>query len=929
VKKKFSFSNGFITRIIELTEGSIQSDQFEPLIKCLELEAGKFHFDNSSESNLLRIFNSLYDKKSFIQEITKYPHHPEILISIAANSNYLTDIVVRNPEYLYQLFDQEYLLKDFNNEDLIREVDNGVIRYNSFNAKLNYLKQIKKRFTLKIGIADILKLIDFTSTTRQLSILANVLTSRLFNICYEAIEAKYSISLEKNKFCLCSLGKLGGNELNYSSDIDLLLFYDENELYDTINKEYHELLSETSLLFIKSASDITDKGYLYRVDFRLRPDGKYSPLCKSLNDYTKYYETRGEDWERQMLIKLSFITGSRTLFNNFRDFLKPYIFPNSYSQPLKEQIHKIKKKIELSNSDRENVKLFKGGIRDIEFSVQALQLINGGKIPELKTGNTIEAVNSLHLNKLLSNKEKNIFLDAYYFYRKIEHFLQLMNDTQTHLIPESGDMQKKLSMFLGFSYVSEFKVKLNQHRKDVRKIYESILSTGDSAKAPEVEEVEFKDKSRAIKSWNYLSNGIGIYGQKEFDQRTVSLFEEINPDLIEYLKKSSAPDRVLDNFVKIIRSVTPASIWYAELCDKLFLKNILLLCEFSDKAINLLVIDKSCSEQLLTRRIFLDISLEELSQWTYNQLQFYLSVRFALGLLKQENLSETIAGYLINRIKNLLAQTDTNPNFFIAGLGSISTSTLSFASDIDLVLVAESEIEAVEKEKSYLTLIGLLQEKLKPLAVDFRLRPEGKRSQLIWSINKFNEYIRTRAKVWELEAFSKLSFIYGNKFLFDSLTETVIKTAGNLPAEMIKNEIKIMDKKIKTELLGYTDYLFNIKKQSGGLATIDFIIDSVILSNKDILQRAIGAKRYKFFGLLAKGAQNDDVKILNKNFRTLKLIELAVQNIFDVSNSIIPKSDEKKSVLSRWLKLFHGILIDVELKNIVKTNNELFKKYLG
>ncbi|MEW6507826.1 MAG: hypothetical protein AB1432_08800 [Bacteroidota bacterium] len=928
MKKKFSFSNGFITRIIELTEGSIQSDQFEPLIKCLEHEAGKFHFDNSSESNLLRILNSLYDKKSFIQEITKYPHHPEILISITANSNYLTDIVVRNPEYLYQLFDQEYIIKDFNNEELIREVDNGVRRYNSFNAKLNYLKQIKKRFTLKIGIADILKLIDFTTTTRQLSILANVLTSRLFNICYEEIEAKYSISLDKNKFCLCSLGKLGGNELNYSSDIDLLLFYDENELYDAINKEYHELLSETSLLFIKSSSEITDKGYLYRVDFRLRPDGKYSPLCKSLNDYIKYYETRGEDWERQMLIKLNFITGSHTLFNNFRNFLKPYIFPISYSQPLKEQIHKIKKKIELSNSDKENVKLFKGGIRDIEFSVQALQLINGGKIPELKTGNTIEAVNSLCLNKLLSNKEKKIFLDAYYFYRKIEHFLQLMNDTQTHLIPESGDMQKKLSMFLGFGSVSEFKMQLNQHRKDVRKIYESIISTGDNAKAP-VEEVKFKDKTRAIKSWNYLSSGIGIYGRKEFDQRTVSLFEEFSPNIFEYLKKSSAPDRVLDNFVKIIRSVTPTSIWYAELCDKLFLKNILSLCEFSDRTINLLVIDKPCSEQLLTRKIFQDISIEELSKWTYNQLQFYLSARFSLGLLKQEILSETIAGYLINRIKNLLAQTDTNLNFFIAGLGSFSSSTLSFASDIDLILVAESELEAVEKEKSYLTLTGLLQEKLKPLALDFRLRPEGKRSQLIWSIGKFNEYIRTRAKVWELEAFSKLSFIYGNESLFNSLTETVIKTAENLPAEMIRNEIKIMDKKIKTELLGYNGYLFNIKKQSGGLATVDFIIDSVILSNKDILKRAIGVKRYKLFGLLAKGAQNDDVKILNKNFRTLKLIELAVQNIFDVSNSLIPLSDEKKSVLSRWLKSFHGILVDDELKNIVKTNNELFKKYLG
>ncbi len=911
-----------------MTEGIISSSQFELFIESIEREAIKYHFDNSSESNLLRIINSVYDKKSLVNDFIRYKHHPEILVSLAANSNYLTDIVVRNPEYIYQLFDQEYLVKEFSEDLLQNEIENSLNRYRSFIAKLNYLKQTKKRLILKIGIADILKLIDLTATTNQLSILSRVITSQLFRICYVEIEQKYSVQLDQNKFCLCSLGKLGGNELNYSSDIDLLLFYDKNEFYENINKEYHELLSEAALLFIKSASEITDNGYIYRVDFRLRPDGKYSPLCKSMVDYTKYYETRGEDWERQMLIKLDYISGGKSLYHNFYNFLQPYIYPHSFSHSLKEQIQKIKKKIEIVNRDKDNVKLFKGGIRDIEFSVQALQLINGGRLKELRTGNTIEAIRLLNVNKLLSNKETKIFTDAYNFYRKIEHFLQLMNDTQTHLIPEECYLLKKLSLFLNFKTVADFKTKLSRYRRDVRKIFETILSTTDKDELP-IEGINFRERTRAVKNWNYLSNGTGVFGQKEFDQRTIALFEQIGFDLAAYLKRSSSPDRTLDNLVKIVRSVALTSIWYSELCDRIFLKNILSLCEFSDKSINLIVMDKSCSEILLTRKIFKVFTLEEISEWTNNQVIFYLSARFSLGLCKPQDVSEIIAGYILKRIETLIKNSDVKLNYFIAGLGSLSTSTLSFASDIDLVLVAGSEKEVLEEEESYMRIINLLIESLKPIAIDFRLRPEGKSSQLFWSIDKFNDYIKTRARVWELEAFSKLKFIYGNHNLFNSLKETVIETAGNFSSEMIKSEIKLMDKKIKAELMSFSDSSFNVKKQTGGLATIDLILDSIILTDRELLTSCFGKKRVDLFSLLSRGELRTELKILANNFKTLKLIELAIQNIFDVSNSVVPKNEEKRSALSNWLKLKHRILLSEKLNYIIKTNNQLFKKYVG
>lgn len=928
MSKKFTFSKGFVKKLIELTEGIVSSEILDLFIESIENHASKFHFDNTSESNLLRILSSIYDKALFINDVVHYPHHPEILISLSANSNYLTDIVVRNPEYLYQVFDQDYLSKVIEHESLQAEIENSIYRYKSFNAKLNLLKLFKKRYILKIGLADILKINNLEVTTYQLSTLAKVITGELFRICYDEIQLKYQVQLYNNKYCLCSLGKLGGNELNYSSDIDLLLFYDNNEYYEIIDKEYHELLSEVALLFIKSSSEITDKGYLYRVDFRLRPDGKYSPICKSLIDYTKYYELRGEDWERQMLIKLDFVSGSKALFQNFKKFLQPFVYPLSVSSSLKDQIKKIKSKIEINIQERENVKLFKGGIRDIEFSVQALQLINGGRFNDLRTPNTLEAINLLFSKRLLKQTEKKILQEAYYLYRKIEHFLQLMNDTQTHLIPANLDLLKKLSLFLGFRTTTEFKTSINNYRRAVRKIFNSILS-GEVKEKSFLEEIQFKDIQRAIKNYSFLSTGIGIFGQKEFDQRTISLFEKIDPNLKKYLRKSSAPDRVLENFVKVIRSVPFISIWYNELIDNRFLTSVLTLCEYSDRSINLLVIDKMCSEFLLTRKVFSEIELNEIYDFTYNQLIFYLSVRFTLGLINPFTFSEILSFYFTNKIKALINNQSEKLYFFIASLGSLSSLTLSYSSDIDLVLIAGSDNEILEKEKLYLNLVNQLQEKLQPINIDFRLRPEGKSSQIIWSINRFNEYLNTRARVWEFQAYSKLKFVAGDITLFNKLTDFVRKAVINLSQDVIRYEIKQLDKKLQSDLIIYGDLSFNIKKQSGGLTTIDFIIDSILLTNKELFNSSIGKSKTDIFNLLTKSKIYGDVKTLYRNYKILKLVELATQNIFDVSNSLIPNTEEKKILLSTWLKTKHKILLETDLKESISTNKELFKKYVG
>ncbi len=918
----FSFSQSFIQKLIELTGGAIEPATFDKIINSFQKETEKYFFTQSSEANLIRIFQSVYDKTLFISELSEFPHHIEIITAIAASSNYLTDIVVRNPEYLYQVFDQSYLIQNIDPEILQKEISDGVVSFKSFPAKLNFLRQIKKRITLKIGLTDILGLSDLKSITTQLSILAKAINSKLFSLSFDEIILKYKINYPVSNFCLCSLGKLGGNELNYSSDVDLILFFDKNYYIKEIKKEYQEILAEAALLFIKSSTEITDRGYIYRVDFRLRPDGKFSPLCKTLSDYTRYYETRGEDWERQMLIKLDFVCGSIKLYKQFKDFLQPYIYPSSISSSLKDQIKKMKANIERQNREKDDVKLFAGGIRDIEFSVQALQLLNGGRFKELQSGNSLDAIQKLCSKNLLKKNEKDIFTEAYIFYRRVEHFLQLMNDTQTHVIPTDGELLNKLANYLGFNSSSDFKLKLTQYRKSVRDIYNEILYSGESV-AELTSGINFIDKSKADKNLVYLRNGLGISGQKEFDARTINLFTSIEPTLINYLRRSEYPDRVLENFVKVIRSAVFQSIWYNEFSNLKFFERFLELCERSQKAVDLLSTDKMLEEFFLSRRVFIKNAKSELNNFTTNQIILLAAVQFALGLIDTEKVSAIIGNYVSHKIRNTLNELELDYVYFVGALGSCGSGSMNFASDIDLIIVADDVNKYKTIQEDFQKFVRIIQKELKPFEVDFRLRPEGNKSPLVVDINNYENYFRERARTWEFQSLLKLSFVCGNKNLFYKFKKILTRRVGLLDASSIVKEIKQMIGNVQKEFA--SNGLFNLKKEKGGLQSIDFITQSIALSNVQDFKKCSGKSISKMIKYMIKNGY-EDFEELNRNYKALRKIEFTIQNLFNKNSAAIPSAKDQKELLEKNLGLREPV--ENYISSIVKSTNKFLDKYL-
>lgn len=932
LKRSNQLSKEFLQKLAEISAGYLPVEVLDKLLKNIQQEAAKHYFTRSSESNFLRIVEAMFDKYSFLNDCAKYPHYIEIITSISTNSNYLTDILVRSPEYFYWIVNPSILEPKLTIEEFEKSFNSAINCYKTLSAKVNYFRILKKKEILRIGLRDILGIAELEEVTEEISIVAKVITSKLFELCVEEIKSKYRIKDLKSEYCLIALGKLGGNELNYSSDIDLIAFYDEEVVIK--NKSTSELLTEAIKLFIEYSSSITSAGFIFRVDFRLRPDGRNSPLCRSINEYLTYYESRGEDWERQMLIKAGFIAGSSALYNRFMNYLTAFIYPSSFSVSPTEQIKKLKKNIEQNLGEAENIKLQPGGIRDIEFSVQALQLLNGGKWKELRTGNTLQAICALKNKKLLSEYEANQLISSYKFYRRIEHYLQLMNDKQTHTIPSDIEMQNKLSCYLGFKSLKQFMESLKANRERVLNIYNSIMGTDVKVKLNiDISDIHFENIKKATQDFNFLRNGKGLLGQKEFDERTISLFQNIEPKLITYLKHSIDPDSTLQNFVRVIKHSNFPNIWYKELNEPKFLKSFLNICEYSQKAVNLFSEDDELKECFLDRSCFDKLDIKDIIKKPLKKILFSLAVQYILGLIDQESLSSLISIYCKKKmhliIEKLLKKPSLSGKYFIAALGSCGTNEMTFSSDIDLIFVVDKLKSFNNAEKKFQNILQQIRSELLPFKIDCRLRPEGKSSNLVWEIDSYDDYIQRRLRIWELQAFTKMSFVCGDEELYNNFIDILQKRLVKESIENIKSEISSMRKKLYPSTNGSSLNLLNLKKSQGGLIDVEFALQLLILSEPERFYRMAGKSQFQIINYFKENSDLEDLDSLQNNYRFLKKLILLNQICFDSTTEILPTDKKKLNLLSKQMGIENSEKFRSRLNETLRTNKLIFQKIVA
>jgi glutamate-ammonia-ligase adenylyltransferase len=384
----------------------------------------------------------------------------EILLQLLSTSQFFSDLLVANPDYIDMLrvpLRRSPSQKEMQ-EQLQKEIDGAF----EDSAVLRAFRRFRQRQTLRIGTNDIIRDRPLEEITRDLSRVADaaleVALAMALRHASNRFGEPHTSMAEPARCVILAFGKHGGEELNYSSDIDLMFLYDEEgatrgrRITSISNQEFYgRVVSEV----VRLLSAHTDRGQAYRIDLRLRPEGHRGPLARSLASTLSYYDTLGRTWERQALIKLRPVAGDLELGKTFLQGIEPFVYRKYLSFAEINEIKAIKRRIEqkagqAGTSDTE-VKTGHGGIRDIEFTIQFLQLLNGGDLPEVRQRNTLLALQALEQVGCLNDQEYHILDDAYRFLRKTEHRLQLLFDLQTHRLPSGEEELRKLARRMGYS----------------------------------------------------------------------------------------------------------------------------------------------------------------------------------------------------------------------------------------------------------------------------------------------------------------------------------------------------------------------------------------------------------------------------------------------------------------------------------------------
>ena len=544
-----------------------------------------------------------FNRRSLYHLLRDAPHLIRPVILTFGASTYLSEILIRTPEYFYDIIDPNVMETQKTSEMMYQELKQSISRFASVAQKLRILRRYKRRETLRIGLRDLLKVADVETTTLELSNLAEAALQHCYEIGRDQVmKPKFGTPLDEEgtapcRFAIIGMGKLGGYELNFSSDIDLIFVYSDDARTDmgTDNSEYFSRLCE---FLIKAMSEITPEGYVFRVDIRLRPESSAGVIIRSMESYESYYEGWGDLWERQALIKARPVAGDMAFGDEFIRMIQPFVYQRYLDgvtlTEIKADIRRTKARIEerlVSEGAtlEKHVKLGPGAIRDIEFTVQCLQMIHGAKRKSLCSHNTLEVLAALKENTLLSVEDADALMAAYRFLRTVENCIQLEADQQRYLIPEKETEERELARRVGYPHTTEtdalavFREDYRDYTEQVRAIFEKITTTSIQSEdgIPDIaillsEEdphqlenflstFRFENVRNAQRLLKQLANGgDGI----QFSPSVRRTFFKLAPTLLNVLRDSPNPDMALRYLSAFTDKVGARSSYYTMFAEK-------------------------------------------------------------------------------------------------------------------------------------------------------------------------------------------------------------------------------------------------------------------------------------------------------------------------------------------------------------------------
>ncbi|MFC2149284.1 bifunctional [glutamate--ammonia ligase]-adenylyl-L-tyrosine phosphorylase/[glutamate--ammonia-ligase] adenylyltransferase [Candidatus Auribacterota bacterium] len=597
VLAEYGFKDGrkFVDCIRSIVTDEAAYEHISIIFPTLVDEFSKSPDPDTALVNFDRFVSAVFSKMMLFTALAQKSSSLRLLLKLFGTSQFLSDALIRNPEYFDWMTDYDVLNMVKDRETVLREMGSSVLVFSAYEARLNSLRRFKRREMLRIGVKDIMGISRLEETVLELSNLGDAVLETSYRIADDEMKKKYGVPKEKDgggniresDFAVISMGKLGGEELNYSSDIDVLFVYSDDGTTDVkgrpkarsvSNQEYFTRLSEMILTIVGAN---TKEGYVFRIDTRLRPEGKSGALVRTLDSYEEYYSSWGEAWERMALIKARFSAGARDLGEGFIDMIRPFVYQRSLSQSAIDEVRDVKRRIDKEVSKRgrkySEVKLGYGGIREIEFTVQVVQLIFGGKNEKIRSNNSLKAIYSIDDAGILKGDEAARLAEAYRFLRTVEHFLQIEHELQLHYLPEDPAELDKLARRLGYKDEAGrvFMDAYRSHADFVHAFHTKFFSSGEGEEDHDYDiligkenadeaarfcaDIGFKDGVRAVSNIRILADGPEYM---HVAPATVRTFKRFLGDLVNCLKSSPDPDMALNNFERFVSSQGARSVFY-------------------------------------------------------------------------------------------------------------------------------------------------------------------------------------------------------------------------------------------------------------------------------------------------------------------------------------------------------------------------------
>jgi [glutamine synthetase] adenylyltransferase / [glutamine synthetase]-adenylyl-L-tyrosine phosphorylase len=907
-------------------------------------------------------------------ELARYPAALSYLIAVFGYSGYLAETLLSEPQLVVQFARDRNFTKLKSKEDLMQDF----ARFSTTNPDpwlAALLARFKRRNYIRIVLKDVLRLSTLGETTLELSTLADVILSDAYVFCDGELEKRYGRPQYRDAkgrivragFSIVSLGKLGGNELNYNSDIDLLFLYSHDgetaggseRESSTTNKEYFVHVAHA---ITRTITQATSQGEVFRVDLRLRPEGEQGDLAISLNSAREYYEHRARDWELQMLIKARHSAGDPKLTRDFLRGVEGDVYRSPGDFVAVESIllsrEKISKKLRESRGQAIDVKRHRGGIRDIEFLVQCLQRLHGLQDHWVRSGGTLFALRKLNDKGWLSNRDYARLTSAYEFLRKVEHRVQMEAGQQTHRLPADPGALDRLGRRTGVEAGPDERVgdvllrKVREAFAVVDEIYQHVIHPRDAA----VQGTAFELKPAPTLPPDA--------GRQSFDS-LLSFLDVQAPEVARIVREADLPERARRNTIRLLTAMasSPERFTLAR-AKPATLRRAIEVTAASAYLTDLLVHHPEDMEILDSVDLpspdgnaegQLDMGLESSSivdayPWAS---EAGLDLREKMAALRRQYRARLLelgaadlarGGSAFQMLKRwtasaercivsalVIARSSFVPErvgcevdvpFVILGLGRLGLSEFDLASDADLIFVAGSEAKREDLEcwthcaEKTIEVLSSYTRDGTIFPVDTRLRPRGQEGELVVTLDGLLSYIAEDAQAWELLTYLKVHPLAGDPQLGQAAVDRVQAAIYDRFSTYkdFEGEIHQMRRRLEREV---TVPNSNTKTTPGGYYDVDFAVSYARLQRR--VPTLAGANMAEQIGALrtANAISAEDASALTEGAGFLRSLDHIIRLVTGKAPNGLPENtayaETAESVALRWNMISEGLALAPKL----------------